>query len=92
MQRSGLVAGVLPEVSGAGEVAPRARITQKRCPVGASHHHPRLHICDPPRPQPLQPGHFGLDVVAFDVEMHARRMVDLLDLDRQAGLIAESVT
>ena len=58
------------------------RITQNRCPVGASitHHVLTWH---PPGAQRLQPRHLRLDVVGLDVEVHPALVLDLLDDHRR---------
>ena len=53
------------------------------------HHHPGLDPGDLAGAEPLEPRHLGRDVVALDVEMDPRRVVDDLHLGVEAGLVLE---
>src|SRR6516165_7618114 len=72
---------VLPGVGFGGEVGTLRAHHAEALPGGRFHHTPGLDRADSPRAEHLETAHLRLDVVGFDIEVHAAFVLYLLDLD-----------
>src|SRR5690606_2730800 len=78
---------LVPTVEVAAEALALRAHHAEAVPGRGFHHPPALDEGDLARAQALQPVGFGVDVVALDVQVHARFVLDLLQQDDRLVLV-----